>query len=533
MAQKEHEERQEKDKKKREYADLMSSRSDRDKNKIKKMLKVTKSANRSVLEDAVNKTDTAVTLQGPEQPDEDDYGYTSTEASTFYRNLMDKYKSIPEDKNFSKSTCGGSRNVDLMSTKDRVRAAIMREREDEMSGRKRSHGSTASDERHASSSIDDKHRSRKNLYDPKAERDAEERRKKELEDERRQKMRNKRPPPPIMDFQKLLQIAAEKQHEPIQVEVPQKIKEPERLLTNKEKKEMEMRKAQQEERERRRNGIPTKSPNDSDQRKPAAPMANGRIPKLNGTNLCSTKPSTPQSAPLDSRKSSILSRELTKPAPSKPIIKPQSSSNGQLPSKHQLQMSSKPPNLPQSSGVKRSIDLKSKNQMHDMQKSLPKPNPLSKQPKAIDSKTVRPREFPPKDLVKAREFPPRDLAKSKPFPPRDVQRGHMSMKHKQTAASKRRILDDSDEESDYDSEMDDFIDDGPVDNDYSNEIQKIFGYDKSRYRDEDDDIDNMESTFAQQQKEEFISKKIGLLEDLEDMRQEAEEKKRKAKRRRL
>lgn len=37
-----------------------------------------------------------------------------------------------------------------------------------------------------------------------------------------------------------------------------------------------------------------------------------------------------------------------------------------------------------------------------------------------------------------------------------------------------------DEESDYDSEMDDFIDDGDCEQDYSSEIRKIFGYDKSR-----------------------------------------------------
>lgn len=38
-----------------------------------------------------------------------------------------------------------------------------------------------------------------------------------------------------------------------------------------------------------------------------------------------------------------------------------------------------------------------------------------------------------------------------------------------------------DEESDYDSEMDDFIDDGDAEGDYSSEIKKIFGYDKSRF----------------------------------------------------
>lgn len=43
----------------------------------------------------------------------------------------------------------------------------------------------------------------------------------------------------------------------------------------------------------------------------------------------------------------------------------------------------------------------------------------------------------------------------------------------------------------------------------------------------------METNFAQQQREEFVSKKMGMMEDLEDMRLEAEEKARKAKRRRL
>lgn len=72
-------------------------------------------------------------------------------------------------------------------------------------------------------------------------------------------------------------------------------------------------------------------------------------------------------------------------------------------------------------------------------------------------------------------------------------------------------MDDDDEE--YDSEMDDFIDDGPEDcsNDYSKYISEIFGYDKSRYKHIDEDDDNMESTFAQQMREEVISTKIGML----------------------
>lgn len=58
--------------------------------------------------------------------------------------------------------------------------------------------------------------------------------------------------------------------------------------------------------------------------------------------------------------------------------------------------------------------------------------------------------------------------------------------------------------------MDDFIDDGPEDGeDYSKYISEIFGYDKSRYRNIDDMDDNMESSFSQVMKEEFISGKIG------------------------
>lgn len=66
-----------------------------------------------------------------------------------------------------------------------------------------------------------------------------------------------------------------------------------------------------------------------------------------------------------------------------------------------------------------------------------------------------------------------------------------------------------DDDSEYDSEMDDFIDDDDAGGDYSSYISEIFGYDKSKYRDLDDDVDNMESTFAQQMREEVISAKIG------------------------
>lgn len=44
---------------------------------------------------------------------------------------------------------------------------------------------------------------------------------------------------------------------------------------------------------------------------------------------------------------------------------------------------------------------------------------------------------------------------------------------------------------------------------------------------DDDDVDDMEASFSQMQKEETISARIGLMEDLADIKREEEEKKRK------
>merc|ERR1712059_221941 len=95
---------------------------------------------------------------------------------------------------------------------------------------------------------------------------------------------------------------------------------------------------------------------------------------------------------------------------------------------------------------------------------------------------------------------------------------------------KRRIESDSEEE--YDSEMDDFIDDTNDKTDISAEIRNIFGYDKRRYKDEDFDDRSMENNkFSSIMMEEARSAKIGRQEDLEDMRREEMEKKRKKFRR--
>lgn len=620
----------------------MQQRSPALQGKIRRMLKTTKSANKSVLADAVDENDTAYTVQGPEQPDEDDYGYTSNEASKLYRSIMDKYQSMPTEKKFSDVKKKERNTSELLSTKDRVREAILREREEEALGRKRGISSLTSPTSSARASDDPtiRHRSRKNLYDPIAEREEEERRKRDEEEDRRRARMQKRPPPPVMDFQKLLELAEKKQHEPIEVEAPppKKAKETERLLTRKEKLELEERKAYMADRERRRqealNPNKARRPEDvrSDTAKPVNKMLpNGRIPKLNSATTSQSKPASASST--SSSSSDIRKRPIEVPGRTPSVKTSTHTSSGssalKMPSsKHddrrppsngsssvfkkphpipQKSMSSVPsnsirnsstsgsnvsrPSASSSSAIRPSNghssakyprdanrnEIKpSKDVRREPSKDSAKPRPApSKEaktrefppkdliktrdflpkdiktrefppkdiktrefpPKDLKKETVqKTREFPPKDLVKTREFPPKDLKarefppkdlKTREFPPRDIQRRPQNAARK-PGMHKRRILDDDD--SEYDSEMDDFIDDDEGNDDYSKYIKEIFGYDKARYRHLDDDIDNMETTFAQQMREEQISRKIGLMEDLEDMRMEAEEMKRKAHR---
>lgn len=53
---------------------------------------------------------------GPSQPDEDDYGYVSQEASALYNKLMSKYNSLPAEKSIFAAS--GKKTIkDIASTK--------------------------------------------------------------------------------------------------------------------------------------------------------------------------------------------------------------------------------------------------------------------------------------------------------------------------------------------------------------------------------------------------------------------------------
>ncbi|KFU87921.1 Protein SPT2, partial [Chaetura pelagica] len=116
--------------------------------------------------------------------------------------------------------------------------------------------------------------------------------------------------------------------------------------------------------------------------------------------------------------------------------------------------------------------------------------------------------------------------------------GHRPVLHPQglgrpPVGYKRQIEDDDDDE--YDSEMDDFIEDeGEPQEEISKHIREIFGYDRKRYKDESDyALRYMESSWREQQKEEARSLRLGVQEDLEELRREEEELKRKRQSKKL
>lgn len=479
LARKEAEEKQKVLEAKEKKDELLALRSQDRKatRRVAVMLKRTKSANKSVLSDAIDNDNTAVTLAGPSQPDEDDYGYVSQEASAYYNKIMEKYSNMPEEEKFKKSK--KNVNTNLNEIKERVRAAILKEQEEAMlpHKRKRKHKDKDKD-------------SEPLIEDTKKEDDKYQR------DEVKPKPKPRPAAPPPLNFRELLKIAEKKQFEPIIIE--QKVVEEERPMTKKQKKEFDKVQAWRERKER---GY---VPNPVDKTMPP-PM---RIPKLNSTNNSSnmdhendkTRPNSEDrgnqksntsnnvpKGPLKRPENSVpkpWSRPADKPLPRKEDrpsssqgprrpedrngvkrseIKP-SSSNGSNPNRSaELNKSSnsklraeleknrninktqlaKPLNSanssynnknassrPLSSGNPSASSSSDKNKSlvrKDVSKDTKRPLDKPKQfphselkPKQFPPSDVRPKQFPPTD-VRSKQFPTADL-KPKQLPPADVRR---------------------------------------------------------------------------------------------------------------
>lgn len=531
LARRDEEERQKNLEEKKKRENLLALRDHKAQSRINKHLKVCKAANKSVLADAIDNDNTAVTMAGPSQPDEDDYGYVSQEASAFYNQLMNKYNAAPQRPLFHSN---GKKTVkDIASTKDRVKQALRQQEEEAALGHRRKRKSTSGQKGAEGDEGDDESLAVES--------------EKDKDKDEKPKQKRKLAPPPI-DFGELLKLAEKKQHEPVMIEVKPKLEEPERLMTKKQMQEYFKEKEAKERREQREKGteVPAKIQSASNTTGKTGKAQLGKIPKTSsassektekpsGSTANSSASSKAQTKPvIPATKKLLVSEKITeKSVPSKSSVPKTSEKDLILEERKKLEAERrKLEEMRQAieEEKKRLAKNKSKQEKPVVKaKQLKKPDPPKEvKPKPTSTPPVggpsqKPR-VPPILNGKPKQFPPPDLKsfKSKPNVSKDMRKPN-------PAVHKRRIYDEDEE---YDSELDDFIDDGPVEEseDYSKYISEIFGYDKSRYRyvDSDEDDARMESSFAQQLKEEYVSTKIGIMEDLEDMRMEALEKKRKA-----
>ncbi|KAG7210246.1 hypothetical protein KM043_011794 [Ampulex compressa] len=520
LARKEEEEKQKALEERRKKENLLALRDHKAQSRINKHLKVCKAANKSVLADAVDNENTAVTIAGPSQPDEDDYGYVSQEASAFYNQLMNKYNNLPAEKPLFSS--GGKRTVkDIASTKDRVKQALKQQELEEALGHRRKRKSSVLKEGKSEEKIEDAISTEKS---------------KEEEKDDKLKIKKRSLPPP-MDFGALLKLAEKKQHEPIVIEVKPKVEEPERLMTKRQMKEYMKEKEWRERKEQREKNPEANKKVESKKVDVKKPTVKQNKAQNDSKPVIPSKQSTTTHAPLNKipLKSSTISAK--KPIDEKnqkssmdksEMLSKTSAKDKLLEERRQLELERK-----KLEEMRKTIEeekrklAQTKIKQDDPQtsvkqtsKPMPKPKMIEKSPL---QKVVKPRQFsdvkPQSSMAngKAKHLPSSNMR-----PPM-----HKHGTSRDIKRPARRICD----EDEYDSELDDFIDDGVEDEseDYSKYISEIFGYDKSKYRNVDDDDDTaMESNFAQQLKEEYVSTKIGIMEDLEDIRMEAMEKKQKA-----
>ncbi|XP_073998929.1 protein SPT2 homolog isoform X2 [Rhodnius prolixus] len=516
------------------------------------MLKRTKSANKSVMEDAIDNVNTADTLMGPNQCDDDDYGYVSQEASALYNKLMNKYEKMPpEPELFSKKK---KEVKDLVAAKDRVKLALQKEAEEAELPHKRKKKSrkdandliqdTDSEEEATPSSSKDSLQRAKVHFDLKSENVSNKKDSMENQKHKVKKPISTAPPPP--NFSELLKIAKEKQHEPILIDTSAKQKEPPRLMTSKEKAEFmreEERKRNRLKKDRNEGNIikepekvqeETKTEKESLKKGESSGMK--RIPKLSQnsskveTSVVSDK-NTPVSKLVSSESKIKSVEERFKKSndvwqKSSQLANKKSKLNGTINKNFTEPIKSDTLSV----GESRLLDKKAINEEY-----VPKPKTIiknvDKELSDIDREIELLRKRKMLLAIKAKEEQtanvPRyvpSVIKPRPVAPKEVSKENKVVSKPKKKPMKKRCIES---DSEYDSELDDFIDDGPqAEEDYSKVITEIFGYDKSKYRDIDEDDECMESNFAQQMREEFVSSKIGLLEDLEDIRKEQEEKRR-------
>lgn len=195
------------------------------------MVQRTKSSNKAVLAEARNDRDTATTLAGPSQCDEDDYGYESKAQDSMYQKLMAKFDAAPEDPmaKFSKgkkshSGASSSSSSSMSKVKDRVKERLATAEAEEEAGRRRSSGGSSrpSSSSASSSSGPPKQRKRRDglsWYEPEKEEAKKSRKELEAEAVRKRRLQAQKAPPPTASFADLMKMAQQKHKEQPTAEV--------------------------------------------------------------------------------------------------------------------------------------------------------------------------------------------------------------------------------------------------------------------------------------------------------------------------
>ncbi|CAG2206777.1 SPT2 [Mytilus edulis] len=371
--------------------------------------------------------------------------------------------------------------------------------------------------------------------------------------------KKKPPPPPSMNFNDLLKIAEQKSQEPVKIEVIKKPKkEEERLLNKRElasqreyqeylKNKKMRREAEIEERQtvdvkrekqnsnslksKSTSNLVTKSASSSQNTVRKNPYSEKLVTKSSSPVPSSSKPSSSNKLGKSMSSSSIPSKPFTKQfklhsatdsqhnSDSNPAkkIKREHIENGRISQKDEYRK--------KSNGAKR-------NNYDDVRENVLVCGP---------PKNEKPVSSNPFDRIYG------EIKKNQPSKPAVTPK--QKSKFNGYIINIVSILNNqgkhpdeySDSEDEFDGDLDGFVDylssgrkeemDGYYDNDYedySKHIRNIFGYDRLKFKYESDyDIANMESNFKDVMKEEARSARLGMQEDLEDMKKEEEEMKRK------
>ncbi|XP_059083655.1 protein SPT2 homolog [Tigriopus californicus] len=467
LEQKDQEDRSQKAKDRQKQSKLMELRRGNKKSvrAMNSMLQRTKSANKAVIAEARNSRDTADTLAGREQCDEDDYGYESSIAQKFYEKLVTKYEANPVDPmdKFTKTGNLKKSNKELGQTVERVKASLTHGEESRPARSSSARGPRATTSHGHSSSSSSSSCGTAALIPKPNEDTSKKKRSSEAEASRKRRaLAAKVPPPP--SFEDLMKLAKQKSKEPVKVDKSKAVKESEfgRPMTKKEKDDYL----------RERNSYLRKI---------------GKLPRSSENTNPATAATSNKSQPSNGKRAESP-HSKSKPSTSvKPAPPPE------------------PPKKPVIVGPEfHPAVLKAKKVEAKMAKAIAPPPP-AKRPK------IQPRSRSPSPIRPARSQLQQRLERGRPNRIESESEG------------------EPDEEDDEDSEMDDFIDDSDSKMDVSSMIGAIFGYDRNRYRDEEpfDDRAMENNRFSEVMKEEARSARIGMQEDLEDMRMEEEEKKRK------